>query len=127
MTDDATYRPSEVNRESRKIDGEAAARKLTEQQKAQSNTDWFAKKIEQGRENYATMVDMMGRPDLRDDVMNLSDAQFGLLLFGTPFMEQTSLKYLASQKAYRRSVDDAIDEAFTEHDMWIEWAAEQKF
>lgn len=127
MSDDATYRPSEVHRDSRKIDGEAAARKLTEQQKAQASAAWFEQKIQQGRENYAQMVEMMGRPDLRDDVMNLSDAQFGLLLFGTPFMEQTSLKYLASQKAYRRSIDDAIDEAFTEHDMWIEWASKQTF
>ena len=128
MTDDATYRPSEMHRDSKKIDGESAARKLTEQQNAQATQEWYTKKIAQGRENYATMVDMMGRPDLKDKVNELSDEQFGLLLFGSPFMEQTSLKYLASQKEFRRKgVDDAIDQAFTEHDMWIEWAGSQQF
>lgn len=132
MTDDATYRPSELHRQSTKIDGESAARKLTEQQKAQATQEWFDKKIEQGRENYATMMSMMGKEDLAEKALGLTDEQFGLLLFGSRFMESTSLKYLASQKeletgSRRKGIDDAIDEAFGEHDMWIEWAAAQKF
>ena len=127
MTDDATYRPSEVHRGSHKIDGEAAARKLTEQQQAQAKAEWFDKKIAQGRDSYSKMMDMSGRHDLALAVDQLTDAQMGLLLFGTPFMEQASLKYLSAQKAFRTSVDDTIDEAFSEHDMWIQWARSHDF
>jgi len=130
MTDDATYRPSLLHRDSTKIDGESAAKKLTEQQNNQTDQEWYRIKIEQGRESYAKMMEMMGKSDLADKTNELTDEQFGLLLFSTPFMEGTSMKYLASQKEFetgsrRPGVDDAIDEAFNDHEMWIDWASEQ--
>jgi len=132
MMDDATYRPSEAHRQSTQIDGEAAARRLTERQIQQSDQAWFDKKIQDGRESYAKMMEMSGRPDLAHDVDILTDDQMGLLLFSTNFMETTSLKYkqikdFMETNSRRKGVDDAIDEAFSEHDMWIEWAAAQRF
>lgn len=131
MLNPASNTPNEMVRSPRNMVNERKVRELTEDMHARGTGKWFQQKINEGREQYGAMAEIMGRGDLFEGMNSLTDEQFALLIMYTPFMENASLMYEDAKKAYdhteRSAIRQAAREKATENDMWVQWAAEQSF
>lgn len=131
MQNPSANTPGSLNRSPRSFEYESKLRQMTDELKKKGSDKWWQDKINQGREQYGMMTEAMGRMDLFERVMELSDDQFALLFFYTPFMDNASLTYETAMKAYdhtqRPWLDQAANEKDRENEMWIKWASEQNF
>lgn len=120
----AGYRPTKLS--SRSITSARALKKLIRDYERKGSPEHFERRRNNWRKGVKKMADLMGLPELWDDVKNLTNDQFDLLWGFTNFATAVDLPYLmrklllsSKEKAFHSEV---VDQHLAEARRLLDWA-----